>query len=107
MCSYSRATRGNINGYARMILKKQGDKFDEDILKKFNDIRLNARPMGKLIDDLLAFSRLGRRDISESELNMVDQRRYVSQKKNSNKITVIHFDLKAPLCLGPRAFSVV
>jgi len=67
-----RAPLRAIDGYARMILKKQGDKFDEDTLRKFNDIRLNARMMGKLIDDLLTFSRLSRKDMSKSQLNMVD-----------------------------------
>jgi PAS domain S-box-containing protein len=67
-----RAPLRAIDGYARMILKKQGDKFDEDTLRKFNEIRLNARRMGQLIDDLLAFSRLSRKDVSTSELNMVD-----------------------------------
>jgi signal transduction histidine kinase len=66
-----RAPLRAIDGYARMILKKQGDKFDEDTLRKFNDIRLNAQKMGQLIDDLLAFSRLSRKDMSTSELNMV------------------------------------
>ena len=67
-----RAPMRAIDGYARMILRKQGDKFDEDTLRKFNDIRLNARKMGQLIDDLLAVSRLGRKSMSISELNMVD-----------------------------------
>jgi len=67
-----RAPLRAIDGYARMILKKQGDKFDEDTLRKFNDIRLNARTMGKLIDDLLTFSRLSRKNMSTSQLNMVD-----------------------------------
>ncbi|HVO68213.1 MAG TPA: ATP-binding protein [Syntrophales bacterium] len=67
-----RAPLRAIDGYARLILKKQGDKFDEDTLRRFKDIRLNAQMMGKLIDDLLTFSRLSRKDISRSELNMVD-----------------------------------
>ncbi|HYA15349.1 MAG TPA: ATP-binding protein, partial [Syntrophales bacterium] len=67
-----RAPLRAIDGYARIILKKQGDKFDEDTLRQFNDIRSNSQMMGKLIDDLLAFSRLSRKDMSKSQLNMVD-----------------------------------
>ncbi|HUH65392.1 MAG TPA: ATP-binding protein, partial [Syntrophales bacterium] len=78
-----RAPLRAIDGYARMILKKQGDKFDEDTLRKFNDIRLNARKMGQLIDDLLAFSRLGRKSMSISELNMVDLIRDVWKELNA------------------------
>ncbi|HYA15453.1 MAG TPA: PAS domain S-box protein, partial [Syntrophales bacterium] len=65
-----RAPLRAIDGYARMILKKQGDKFDEDILNKFNVIRSSAHMMGKLIDDLLTFSRLSRKELSMSNLDM-------------------------------------
>jgi light-regulated signal transduction histidine kinase (bacteriophytochrome) len=78
-----RAPLRAIDGYARMILKKQGDKFDEDTLRKFNDIRLNAQKMGQLIDDLLAFSRLSRKDMSTSKLNMVDLIRDVWKELNN------------------------
>lgn len=59
-----------IDGYSRMILKKQGDKFDEDTSSKFNFIRSNIRMMGKLIDDLLSFSRFGRTEINMSHIDM-------------------------------------
>ena len=59
-----RAPLRAIDGYARLILKKQGDKFDQDTLDKFNVIRSSTHMMGQLIDDLLTFSRLGRKHIS-------------------------------------------
>jgi two-component system sensor kinase len=59
-----RAPLRAIDGYARLILKKQGDKFDQDTLDKFNVIRSSTHMMGQLIDDLLTFSRLGRKEIS-------------------------------------------
>jgi len=65
-----RAPLRAIDGYARMILKKQGDKFDEETRRRFNEIRLNTQMMGKLVDDLLAFSRLGRKDMSMSKIDM-------------------------------------
>jgi len=65
-----RAPLQAIDGYARMILKKQGDKFDKNTLDKFNVIRSNALLMGQLIDDLLTFSRLGRQHMSISKLDM-------------------------------------
>ena len=65
-----RAPLRAIDGYARMIFKKQGDKFDEDTKRKFNDIRSNAQMMGHLIDDLLAFSRLGKKQMSATMLSM-------------------------------------
>ena len=59
-----------IDGYARMILRKQGDKFDKETLDKFNVIRSNTQMMGQLIDDLLAFSRLGKKHVSLALLDM-------------------------------------
>jgi PAS domain S-box-containing protein len=65
-----RAPLRAIDGYARLILKKQGDKFDADTLDKFNVIRSSTHLMGQLIDDLLTFSRLGRKHISPMPLDM-------------------------------------
>jgi PAS domain S-box-containing protein len=65
-----RAPLRAIDGYARMILKKEGDRFDEDTTRKFNDIRANAQMMGKLIDDILTLSRLGRAKMSIVNLEM-------------------------------------
>jgi len=65
-----RAPLRAIDGYARLILKKQGDKFDQDTLDKFNVIRSSTHLMGQLIDDLLTFSRLGRKQITLSPLDM-------------------------------------
>ncbi len=65
-----RAPLRAIDGYARMILRKQGAHFDEDTRKKFAGIRDNARMMGQLIEDLLAFSRLGRAPLSTSDLDV-------------------------------------
>ena len=63
-----RAPLRAIDGYARLILKKQADKFDADTLDKFNVIRSSTHLMGQLIDDLLTFSRLGRKEYLFSAL---------------------------------------
>ncbi|MBM4313474.1 MAG: PAS domain S-box protein, partial [Deltaproteobacteria bacterium] len=59
-----------IDGFTRMILKKHADKFDEDATGMFEVIRDNARKMGQLIDDLLAFSRLSRVQLSTVTLDV-------------------------------------
>jgi len=53
-----------------MILKKQGAKFDEDTLNKFNVIRRSTETMGQLIDSLLELSRLGRKALTMSLIDM-------------------------------------
>jgi two-component system sensor kinase len=65
-----RAPLRAIDGYARMILKKEGDKFDEETMRKFNVIRSNAQMMGQLIDDILTLSRVVKKHLSTSQLEM-------------------------------------
>ncbi len=65
-----RAPLRAIDGYTRMILRDQRDKLNDDAKRKFDLIRSNTQMMGKLIDDLLSFSRLGRLEINMSKLDM-------------------------------------
>jgi PAS domain S-box-containing protein len=65
-----RAPLRAIDGYARMILKRQADTFDEETRRQFNLIRDNAATMGQLIDDILAFSRLGREKMVTADIDM-------------------------------------
>ena len=65
-----RAPLRAIDGYSRMILKNLKNGFDEDIKEKFAVIKSNAQMMGQLIDDLLAFSRLSRKEIAMTRLDM-------------------------------------
>jgi PAS domain S-box-containing protein len=65
-----RAPLRAIDGYTRMILRDQRDKLNDDAQRKFDLIRSNTQMMGKFIDDLLSFSRLGRLDLNLSRLDM-------------------------------------
>jgi PAS domain S-box-containing protein len=65
-----RAPLRAIDGYARMIMKKEGDKFDEETLRKFNVIRSSSQMMGQLIDDILTLSRVVKKHLSASQLEI-------------------------------------
>jgi len=65
-----RAPLRAIDGYARMILKKEGDKFGEETMRKFNVIRSSSQMMGQLIDDILTLSRVVKKHLSTSQLEM-------------------------------------
>ena len=65
-----RAPLRAIDGYARMIMKKQADQFDEETRRQFTLIREGARDMGKLIEDLLQLSRVGRKEPDKTNLDM-------------------------------------
>jgi len=53
-----RAPLRAIEGYLRMIVKRQGEKFDEETRRQFDQVRDSAETMRQLIDDLLALSKL-------------------------------------------------
>ncbi|MGO9215444.1 MAG: sensor histidine kinase, partial [Syntrophales bacterium] len=100
-----RAPLRAIDGYARLILKRQGDKFDADTLDKFNVIRSSTHLMGQLIDDLLTFSRLGRKEISlallDMDLLMKDAWKEVHTSEPERKIKLTVESM--PPCYGDRA----
>ncbi len=100
-----RAPLRAIDGYARLILKKQGDKFDQDTLDKVNVIRSSTHLMGRLIDDLLTFSRLGRKHVSlalfDMDILVKDAWKEVQESDPERKIK---FTVKSmPPCYGDRA----
>ena len=59
-----------IAGFTRMILDEKGATFDPETRRQFGVIQENAEKMGRLIDDLLRLSRLGRADLHQSKLDM-------------------------------------
>lgn len=63
-----RAPLRAIGGFSRALFEDYSDTLDDDGRHLLHVIRDNARNMGQLIDDLLAFSRLGRQDIKLSKL---------------------------------------
>lgn len=65
-----RAPLRSIDGYSRILQEDYGDVLDEEGRRVLNVITNNAKRMGKLIDDLLDFARLGRKDIQRSGINM-------------------------------------
>lgn len=65
-----RAPLRAIDGYALMLEEDYRDRLDEEAVRYLSVIRGNSKRMGLLIDDLLAFSRLGRQDLAKGELNM-------------------------------------
>ena len=59
-----------INGYTRILMEDYSEKLDADGTKVLSSIMHNSKKMGDLIDDLLAFSKLGRKHVTVSEINM-------------------------------------
>ena len=59
-----------VDGYAQMLEEDYGDRLSGDGTRFLSTIRSEARRMGRLIDDLLAFSKLSRAESQEAEIDM-------------------------------------
>ena len=59
-----------INGFSAAVIEDYADKLDDEGKRLLNVINDNAKKMGHLIDDLLAFSRIGRQELKKQEIDM-------------------------------------
>lgn len=65
-----RAPLRAIDGYARILLEEYSSVLDEEGQRLFHVICKNSQKMSRLIDDLLAFSRLNRTEMRTTTINM-------------------------------------
>ena len=65
-----RAPLRALNGYSQMLEEDFQQVLDEEGRRWLANIRSNARRMGMLIDDLLAFSRMGRKELQKTPVDM-------------------------------------
>jgi len=65
-----RAPLRAVNGYAKILEEDFGTVLDDEGRRLLTVVQENAKRMGLLIDDLLSFSRLGRKDIMKSYVDM-------------------------------------
>ena len=65
-----RAPLRAVDGFSHKLLKTYGDQLDSEGRRLLQVVRDNAQRMGQLIDDLLRFSRLGRRELQIEPVDM-------------------------------------
>ncbi len=65
-----RAPLRSIDGYAKILQEDFSQSLDEEGKRILAVITTNANRMGQLIDDLLDFSRIGRKELSRSHVDM-------------------------------------
>ena len=65
-----RAPLRAINGYSKILQEDHSEALNEDGRQLLDTVRENTLRMGQLIDDLLEFSRMGRKAIAASEIDM-------------------------------------
>jgi PAS domain S-box-containing protein len=65
-----RAPLRGIHGYISILLEEVGDDVPYQAKVYLDKVRRNAHTMGELVDDLLAFLRLNRKEIRKTPINM-------------------------------------
>lgn len=65
-----RAPLRGIIGFSAMLEEEYSSKLDEEALRITSVIKRNTIKMGRLIDDLLAFSRTGRHELNKAHIDM-------------------------------------
>ncbi len=66
-----RAPLRSINGFSDIMFEDYADELDEEGKRILGVIKNSALKMGRLIDDILGFSRLGRKSMQKGPVDMV------------------------------------
>jgi PAS domain S-box-containing protein len=69
-----------IQGFSRMLSREHAAMLDDEGLRRLNVIVDNTQVMDRLIDDLLALSRLGRQQLRKSQVNLAVMARQVFEQ---------------------------
>jgi PAS domain S-box-containing protein len=93
-----------IDGFSRVLMEEYPDKVDAEGKRLLNVIRSNARSMSELIDGLLAFSRLGRQPLDQTDINMEEVAKSAfDEVQAANKERRVLIELQAlPAAFGDR-----
>ncbi len=73
-----------IDGFSKIVIEGYYNKLDEEGKRLLNVIRYNTQKMGQLIDDLLTLSRLGRKEIQISDIDMTELAKAVFEELKTN-----------------------
>jgi len=86
-----------IDGYSRLLIEDHLDQLDEEGRLFLGNVRQGVEQMSQLIEDLLTYSRMERRDMLDSELDLttqvesaLEERRYELQSRNA--VTRVELD---------------
>ncbi len=65
-----RAPVRHLSGFAKLLQKRSAESLDEKALRYLRNIGESAALMGQLVDDLLAFSRMGRSEMAHAPVDL-------------------------------------
>ncbi len=93
-----RAPLTRMDGFSQAILDTYSDKLDEQGKHFLNRIRSSSQHMAKLIDDMLALSRISRKDIFRQQLDLTQLAENISEElMNAEPKRKVNFKIKKGL----------
>jgi PAS domain S-box-containing protein len=94
-----------VNGFVEVLLEEMPDQLNEVARDALDEIHNNAIRMGQLIDDLLAFSRLGQKELQRRRVDMQSLARRSSESLATlTEGRTIELDIQPiPMCDGDPA----
>lgn len=99
-----RAPLRAIDGFSRILFEDYSDRLDDEGRRILNIIRQNTQNMGQLIDDLLAFSRLGRQGIKLSNIDIAAIAKAVFRELRPDEDETLQLNINTlPSAYGDRA----
>jgi signal transduction histidine kinase len=99
-----RAPLRAVAGFSNVLEEDYADRLDDEGRRLLGVVQSEAGRMGQLIDELLAFSRLGRKDMHISEVDMVELARDSFERlaaQHSGRLPALHLGA-LPACRGDR-----
>jgi signal transduction histidine kinase len=100
-----RAPLRHVAGFSELLQKQASSSLDDKSQRYIRTIIESARKMGNLIDDLLAFSRIGRAETKATAVNLQQLvKEVIAEMKQETKGRDIAWKIDAlPVCYGDRA----
>jgi PAS domain S-box-containing protein len=89
-----RAPLRAIDGFIRILQSEYGPRLDTEGDRLIGVVSSEAKRMGRLIDDLLAFSRLGRQSMKSAAVDMMQLAQAVFDGLAGTSSQLVRFDLK-------------
>jgi PAS domain S-box-containing protein len=102
-----RAPLRAIKGFSEILSSEYREKVKEEDFHRFLDfIQQNAQKMSVLIDDLLTFSRVGKKSLDLTQVNLLEMMNDIfgdlCQQYPEYKKTTVHIDVNLPIIRGDR-----
>jgi signal transduction histidine kinase len=105
-----RAPLRAINGFTQILEKKYNNVIDDEGRRLMGIVSDNAKKMGQLIDDLLQFSRLGKKDVQKINIDtnamLTSLLKEIDKAQWNSKATIVTKDLLPAYGDGPLIHQV-